>query len=74
MGGLMIWFFEKKGQYVRCETRKAADGVYELVIVDASGVERVERFEDSAKLAKRQVDLEQMLAAEGWTGPHGRVM
>ena len=70
----MIWFFEKKGQFVRCETRKAADGFYELVITDADGSERVERFEDSASLAKRQVSLEQSLTHEGWTGPHGRVM
>ena len=70
----MIWFFEKKGQYVRCETRKADDGAYELVITDEHGAERVERFDDSASLAKRQVDLEHTLAADGWTGPHGRVM
>ena len=70
----MIWFFEKKGHYVRCETRKATDGVYELVIVDTNGAERVERFNDSASLARRQVDLEHSLVAEGWTGPHGRVM
>ena len=37
----MIWFFEKKGQYVRCETRKGADGGYELVITEAGGAERV---------------------------------
>ena len=70
----MIWFFERKGEYVRCETRKATDGVYELVITDAGGAERVERFTESASLAKRQVELEQSLTSEGWTGPHGRVM
>jgi hypothetical protein len=70
----MIWFFERKGQYVRCETRKATDGAYELVITDADGAERVERFQESASLAKRQVELEHTLTAEGWTGPHGRVM
>jgi hypothetical protein len=70
----MIWFFERKGEYVRCETRKADDGVYELVVTEADGRERVERFDDSMSLAKRQVDLERSLTAEGWTGPHGRVM
>jgi hypothetical protein len=70
----MIWFFEKKGQYVRCETRKADDGAYELVITEADGTERVERFEESAAMARRQVELENSLTAEGWTGPHGRVM
>ncbi len=70
----MIWFFEKKGQYVRCETRKAVDGAYELVITLPDGSERVERFEDSAELAKRQVALEHGYTTDGWTGPHGRVM
>jgi hypothetical protein len=70
----MIWFFERAGQYVRCETRKTSDGAYELVITEASGDEKVERFEDSASLAKRQVEVEQGLTAQGWTGPHGRVM
>ena len=70
----MIWFFEKQGQYVRCETRKADDGVYELVVTEADGRERVERFDDSMSLAKRQVEIERSLTAQGWTGPHGRVM
>jgi hypothetical protein len=70
----MIWFFERQGKYVRCETRKTADGAYELVVSDGDGIERVERFDDSAALAKRQVEIEQGLTADGWTGPHGRDM
>ncbi len=70
----MIWFFEKRGSYVRCETREAGDGTYELVITEADGTERIERFADSADLARRQVELERGYAADGWTGPHGRVM
>jgi hypothetical protein len=70
----MIWFFERQGKYVRCETRKTADGAYELVVSDGDGPERVERFDDSSSLAKRQVELEQRLTADGWTGPHGRDM
>jgi len=69
----MIWFFERHGEYVRCETRKAADGAFELVITDPDGTERVERFTDSAALAKRQVEIEHGLTADGWSGPHGRV-
>jgi len=69
----MIWFFERRGEYVRCETRKGADGAFELVVTDPDGTERVERFTDSAALAKRQVELEHGLTADGWTGPHGRV-
>jgi hypothetical protein len=74
MLGPMIWFFERAGEFLRCETRKADDGWYELVITEPDGTERVERFEESAALAKRQVELEQGLTADGWHGPHGRVM
>jgi len=70
----MIWFFERQGQYVRCETRKGDDGSYELVVTEPDGTERVERFTDSSQMAKRQVEIEQGLTADGWTGPHGRVM
>jgi hypothetical protein len=68
----MIWFFERKGQYVRCETRKTAAGSYELVITDSDGAERIESFADSSDLARRQIELERSLSTDGWTGPHGR--
>jgi hypothetical protein len=70
----MIWFFERQGKYVRCETRKTGQNTYELVVTNDDGTERVERFDDSAALAKRQIEIEQGLAADGWTGPHGRDM
>ncbi len=70
----MIWFFERKGQFVRCEARQAPDGMYELIVIDADGSERLERFENSADLQKRQVAVEQQFVSEGWTGPHGREM
>ncbi len=54
----MVWFFERKGEYVRCETRKAADGAYELVVTAPDGPERVERFYDTAEMARRQVEIE----------------
>jgi hypothetical protein len=70
----MVWFFEREGKYVRCETRKTHDGAFELVTTDADGNERVERFEDSGALARRQVAIERDMGSDGWTGPHGRVM
>ncbi len=70
----MFWFFEKSGKYVRCETREAADGAYELVVTQPDGTERVERFTDTGAMARRQVELEHGLTLEGWSGPYGRVM
>ena len=70
----MVWFFERKGEYVRCETRKATDGAYELVVTVPGSPERIERFYDTTEMARRQVEIEQSLTTTGWTGPHGRVM
>lgn len=71
----MVWFFERAGTFIRCETRDVADrpGCYELVITDGSG-ERVERFEDSESLARRQEDLQFALGGAGWQGPFGRFL
>ena len=71
----MVWFYEKHGVYIRCETRDAADGAgYELLIIQPDGREHVERFDDSATLAQRQEELQSSLAGDGWTGPFGRTI
>jgi len=66
----VFWWFEQSGKYVRCEIRFAPDG-YAFVVTDPDGVERVEVFNDSQTLSKRQAALERELAGKGWTGPHG---
>ena len=70
----MVWFYERHGTYIRCETRDTADGAFELVISNPDGTETVERFEDSASLARRQQQLESNLTTDGWTGPFGRTI
>jgi hypothetical protein len=67
----VFWWFERNGQFMRCEAHDAPGGGYELVVTQSDGADRVERFEDSSDLAKRQLELERDLVAEGWTGPHG---
>ena len=71
----VVWFFERAGTFIRCETRDVADmpGSYELVITDGNG-ERVERFDDSESLARRQEDLQFALGGAGWQGPFGRFL
>jgi hypothetical protein len=71
----VIWFYERHGAYVRCETRDVLRerGHFELVTLDAQGMEHVERFADSESLLKRQAELESTLLYEGWCGPFGRV-
>ena len=70
----MVWFFERNGQYLRCEARDLPEGSgYELVITQPNGSEMSERFEDSAELSRRQRSLESGLTAQGWAGPYGRL-
>ena len=48
----MVWFYERQGTFIRCETRVAASGGFELVVIQPDGSERVEHFDDSATLAR----------------------
>lgn len=70
----MVWFYERHGTYIRCETRELPDGAVELVQTNPDGTEVVERFEDSAALTRRQQQLESNLTTDGWTGPFGRTI
>ena len=71
----MVWFFERHGTFIRCETRDAESGAgFELVVVKPDGSEEVERFEDSASLARRQQELQSAFSHDGWSGPFGRIM
>lgn len=69
----MIWFYERDGEQLRCEVLTAAEGQgYELIITEPDGSQRIERFDSSAELTRRQLELEQELLNDGWHGPHGR--
>lgn len=71
----MVWFYERQGAFIRCEARTADNGIgFELVVVQPDGTERIEWFDDSATLARRQLELESSLASDGWTGPFGRTI
>ena len=67
---MFVWF-EKSGQFLRYETRDLPGGGFQLCIVDVDGSERIETFDDSTALNKRQIDFESELRGKGWTGPHG---
>jgi hypothetical protein len=71
----MVFFFERSGQFIRCESRPADDGKsYELLVLYPDGTEALERYEDPEELNLRQRELEQELTSTGWFGPHGRVI
>ena len=69
----VIWFYERKGEHLRCEIRQQIEGDrFALVVTLPDGTERVEHFDDSATLNRRSVELEQMLRTKGWNGPFAR--
>ena len=67
----MFWWFEKTGQYLRYEARTRPEGGYELRVINPDGSERVEVFNNSNGLSRRQEAVERELASDGWNGPHG---
>ena len=71
----MVFFFERQGQFIRCESRPAETGTgYELAVFYPDGREEIEHFDDPNELNRRQLQLESELTATGWFGPHGRVI
>ncbi|PYR92126.1 MAG: hypothetical protein DMF84_14415 [Acidobacteria bacterium] len=69
----MIWFYERRGEHLRCEIRQQLEGdQFALVVTMPDGSERVELFEDSRILNVRSVELEKLLRSKGWDGPFAR--
>ena len=69
----MIWFYERKGEHLRCEVRQLVEGDrFALVVTMPDGTERTEWFDDGGALNRRSVELEQMLRTKGWNGPYAR--
>lgn len=70
---LVIWFYERQGEHLRCEIRQQLEGDrFALVVTLPDGTERVELFEDSTTLNRRSVELEKILRSKGWGGPFAR--
>lgn len=71
----MVWFYERQGSFIRCETREASSRAgFELLILHPDGTEKIERFADSQSLEERQRELQSTLTHDGWQGPFGRTI
>lgn len=71
--GRVIWFYERKGEHLRCEIRQLIEGDrFALIVTLPDGTERTELFDDGATLNRRSLELERMLTAKGWNGPYAR--
>jgi hypothetical protein len=69
----VIWFYERKGEHLRCEIRQQIEGDrFALVVTLPDGTERTEMFDDSYALNRRSRELEKMLTEKGWNGPFAR--
>lgn len=69
----VIWFYERKGEHLRCEIRQLIEGDrFALIVTLPDGTERTELFDDGATLNRRSLELERMLTAKGWNGPYAR--
>jgi hypothetical protein len=70
----MFYFFRRDEEYIRCEIRGAMDSLedYELVIVEPSGAERIERYSSSTEVHNRWLQVQQSFVHAGWWGPLGR--
>lgn len=69
----VIWFYERKGEHLRCEIRQQIEGDrFALVVTLPDGTARTEMFDDSGALNRRSLELEKMLMQKGWDGPFAR--
>ena len=69
----VIWFYERRGEHLRCEIRQMVEGdKFALVVTMPDGSERTEWFDDGGALNRRSLELEQMLQTKGWNGPYAR--
>jgi hypothetical protein len=67
----MLWWFEREGLRTTIEVLNLPTDEYELRLVDAGGVERVEHFTNAIDLAKRQQAIQDMLVGQGWAQTGG---
>lgn len=68
----MIFFFQREGEYMRCDIHGAEPGGYELVLVHPDGSETTEQFDTADAVYRRWNELQGSLKDAGWWGPHGR--
>jgi hypothetical protein len=70
----VFWWFERGGDFLRCEAQRMATGGYELRIIGPDGSEQVEHFTDSQDLTRRQHAVIDEVTRQGWSGPHGWIL
>jgi hypothetical protein len=67
----VIFFFEQKGRFVRCEVLPLSDGSSELIVTRPEGSQTVEVL-NGADVSRRIAQLSESMVRSGWWGPLGR--
>ena len=63
----MLWFFERKDESIRLETRYDNDtSEYVLILSWPDGRQQIERFPDRKQYSLRLIGLENSLESEQW--------
>jgi hypothetical protein len=63
----MIWFFTRGAAQIDIEVHRGPEpSVYTLAVTYPDGGERIERFENAARLVTRALTIQQRLIDEGW--------
>jgi len=66
----MLWIFERSGKQMRCEIRRDGGGAgYEMIVTNADGSQRMERFEETEGPIKRTLEFKRELMETGWRKP-----
>jgi hypothetical protein len=63
----MVWFFDRGGERLRYEIRRAADQpAYEVALTFPDGSTQTERTTEAAALLERCADVVRALKEQGW--------
>lgn len=68
----MFYFFQRDGDFVRCEINGDDESGYRVTITEPGGSERDEIYPSSDAAHARWLELQEQYKSEGWWGPHGR--
>jgi siderophore synthetase component len=67
----VIWFFDRGGERLRYEIRRAAsDHAYELTVTFPDGRTQREQTSDAAELLERCAEIARKLQEGGWRTAH----
>jgi hypothetical protein len=67
----MIFFFEQRGRFTRCEVLPLPGGASELIVTGPEG-NMTREVVPSSEVTRRVSELREVMVGAGWWGPMGR--